>query len=197
MASTVDRILTRRPDAVVVEMGVPVLRPARAARYIRTYGAARVNAQAALEVLHGHDGPATEAAHPSAAGLHLLPTLGLLRVMHAEDLRGVREVGPRLEAVAAAVDGIARRLRAGGRMHYFGGGTSGRLAALDALECPATFGVDPDLVVANIAPGEAEEEDAELGRIAAAELAPRDAAVGVSASGETPYTLASLAQARE
>src|SRR5438067_1077781 len=96
-----------------------------------------------------------------------------------------------LPAIAAGVDAIAARLDAGGRLHYFGAGTSGQLAANDAFECPATFGVAPDLVVAHPATS-AEEDDPGAGRRAAESVRPGDAAVAISASGSTPYTLAAL-----
>ncbi|HYS01555.1 MAG TPA: SIS domain-containing protein, partial [Candidatus Eisenbacteria bacterium] len=118
--------------------------------------------------------------------------------MHAEDRRAVEAVGEILDRIAEAVEGIAGRLRAGGRLHYFGAGTSGRLAALDALECPATFGVADNVVVAHMTDEGPAEDDAALGRADAdgALLRSIDAVVGVSASGQTPYVLAALEVAR-
>src|SRR5260370_16875584 len=73
----------------------------------------------------------------------------LLELMHVEDKRAVEAVHAALDRIADAVGQIAARLRSGGRLHYFGAGTSGRLAALDAAECPATFRVSPDLAQAH------------------------------------------------
>jgi len=103
-------------------------------------------------------------------------------------------VRPALPRIAEAVEAIAERLAAGGRLHYFGAGTSGALAALDAMECAPTFGVAPDLVVAHTCMGSA-EDDADAGRAAAAAVGHGDGAVGVSAGGETPFTVAALGAA--
>jgi N-acetylmuramic acid 6-phosphate etherase len=140
----------------------------------------------------------SESPHPRADELGAITTLELLELMHAEDRAAVDAVRGSLGQVARAVDEIAGRLRGGGRLHYFGAGTSGRLAALDAAECPPTFGVDPQLVrVHDAGDGPAEdnalEGSAEAGR---ARLGSGDAVVGVSASGRTPYVLAAIRVAR-
>jgi N-acetylmuramic acid 6-phosphate etherase len=111
-----------------------------------------------------------------------------------------------LPALARLADLAAAALSAGGRLVYVGAGTSGRLAALDAAECPPTFGTRPRDVVAIVAGGaralrravEGAEDDRDGGRAAVrrARLGPRDVAVGVSASGTTPYVLAALGEAR-
>jgi N-acetylmuramic acid 6-phosphate etherase len=101
---------------------------------------------------------------------------------------------------------IADRLRAGGRLIYAGAGTSGRLGALDALECPPTFGVSPDLVVGCVAGGtfaldqaaedfedSAEAGDADLARLG---ICAADVVVAITASGRTPYALGAVARAR-
>ena len=78
-----------------------------------------------------------------------------------------------------------------------GAGTSGRLAALDAWECPATFGIAPDAVIAHVV-DDAEEDDADRGTADAQRvIRPGDAVVGISASGQTAYVLAALIRARE
>jgi N-acetylmuramic acid 6-phosphate etherase len=140
----------------------------------------------------------SEAAHPRADELSSLTTLQLLEIMQSEDRRAVDAVGGILRQVGNAVDAIADRLRAGGRLHYFGAGTSGRLAALDAAECPATFGIPGDLVQAHDAGDGEAEDDAETGRVTArlARLGSRDAVIGISAGGRTAYVLAAIAEAR-
>lgn len=108
-------------------------------------------------------------------------------------------------ALAPVVEAIVDRIRSGGSVHYFGAGTSGRLAALDAAEIPPTFGVAPTLFQAHIAGGEpaltTAVEDAEDDRGAGARegsrLEPGDVAIGLAASGRTPYVLSALAAARE
>ncbi|MDQ6919634.1 MAG: N-acetylmuramic acid 6-phosphate etherase [Candidatus Dormibacteraeota bacterium] len=139
----------------------------------------------------------SENPHPRADELSRLSTRELLLVMHREDRRAVKAVEAHLDEVAAAVDAVAERLRRGGRLHYFGAGTSGRLAALDAAECPATFGVAADLVHAHDAgDGEPEDDDRRGAADArAAGLRVDDAVVGVSAGGRTAYVLGALAEA--
>jgi len=140
----------------------------------------------------------SEQPHPRAGRLSTSSTRELLELMHAEDRRAVAAVGAHLDRVAAAVDAVADRLRSGGRLHYFGAGTSGRLAALDAAECAPTFGVAADLVQGHDAgDGEAEDDDRRgAAEASAARLQARDAVVGVSASGRTAYVLGALAEAR-
>ncbi|MGZ4471329.1 MAG: N-acetylmuramic acid 6-phosphate etherase [Nocardioidaceae bacterium] len=110
-------------------------------------------------------------------------------------------------ALVAAVRLAAAALAQGGRVVYVGAGTPGRLAALDAAECPPTFGTAPDRVVALLAGGvdaagraiEGAEDHAELGRddLLALDPGPADLVVGIAASGRTPYVLAALEAARE
>ena len=140
----------------------------------------------------------SENAHPHSDAMDALTTVELLALMHAEDGRAVEAVQPALGRIADAVEQISIRLRAGGHLHYFGAGTSGRLAALDAAECPSTFGVSPELVQAHAAgDGEAEDDD-RMGEDDAhrAGLGANDAVVGISASGRTAYVLAAVAEAR-
>ena len=140
----------------------------------------------------------SENAHPRADAMDALTTSELLALMQNEDLLAVESVQPALDRIAEAIDEISTRLRSGGRLHYFGAGTSGRLAALDAAECPSTFGVPPELVQAHAAgDGEAEDDDrmgAEDAR--QARLGADDAVVGISASGRTAYVLAAVGEAR-
>ncbi len=124
----------------------------------------------------------SETAHPSADVLDALTTRELLEIMHREDLRAVESVQAALLAIGEAVEQISARLRSGGRLHYFGAGTSGRLATLDAAECPATFGVPPDLVQAHAAGDGVAEDDHGQGADDSrrAGLGPRDVAVGLN-----------------
>src|SRR5438094_7580592 len=133
----------------------------------------------------------SEHLHPRADELDDLSTLDFVRLMHAEDAVAVEAIAPRLGQVADAVEAIAERLRAGGRLHYFGAGTSGLIARLDAAECPATFGVPADLVQAHAVVEASQEDDRDLGTDAArdAHLGQHDIAVGISASGNTAFVL--------
>lgn len=135
-----------------------------------------------------------------------MPSAAILRVMNREDARVAQAVRREIPAIARAVDAIAVRLRGGGRMIYVGAGTSGRLAVLDAAECPPTFGVSPKLVQACIAGGKraltGAVEGAEDSRtngirdLRRKKVSARDAVVGIAASGTTPYVLGAMEYAR-
>lgn len=139
----------------------------------------------------------SEEVHRRAEEVDAMTSLELVSLMHREDAHAVRALEPQLGNIARAVDAIADRLRSGGRMHYFGAGTSGLIAAMDAFECPATFGVD--LVRAHAVTEPGQEDDRELGVKVArdAGLRSSDVVVGVSASGRTAFVLGALAQAAE
>lgn len=140
----------------------------------------------------------SESLHPRADELDELSALEFLEVMHAEDAVAVAALRPQLPNIARAVEKIAERLQAGGRLHYFGVGSSGLIAELDAAECPATFGVANDVVQAHSAL-EPQEDDRELGHQAArgVRLGPKDSVVGLSASGRSAYVLGALEHARD
>jgi N-acetylmuramic acid 6-phosphate etherase len=144
----------------------------------------------------------TEGVHPRSVGLDVLPTAALLALMSEEDERAARAVGAETQRIAALVEDIVPRFRAGGRLIYVGAGTSGRLGVLDASECPPTFLVDPSRVVGIIAGGDAAlrrsseslEDDplgagAELERLNVGRL---DTVIGLTAGGTTPYPLGAL-----
>jgi N-acetylmuramic acid 6-phosphate etherase len=139
----------------------------------------------------------SEDLHPRADELDDLTAYELVALMHAEDHNAVSAIAPQLEQVAQAVEAIADRLRAGGRLHYFGAGTSGLIAAMDAAECPDTFGVGADIVQAHSATAAGDEDDRSLGQstVTEARVGPRDAAVGISASGRTAFVLGALEEA--
>jgi N-acetylmuramic acid 6-phosphate etherase len=139
----------------------------------------------------------SEEVHPRAEDLDAMSSLELVSLMHGEDALAVRAIEPQLENIARAVDAITERLRGGGRMHYFGAGTSGLIAAMDAFECAPTFGID--VVRAHVVTDPGQEDDRNLGVETAREAALRsgDVAVGVSASGRTAFVLGALAQAAE
>jgi len=151
--------------------------------------------------------PLTEMINERTRSLDLLPVIEQARLMNEEDRRVPDAVAATLPQIAAAVERIANALRRGGRLVYAGAGTSGRLAVLDAAECPPTFGTPPDLVQAVIAGGpgallraaEGAEDDAPAGarEMDARRIGPADAVVGVAASGETPFVLGAVRRARE
>jgi N-acetylmuramic acid 6-phosphate etherase len=127
--------------------------------------------------------------------------------MNREDARVLRAVRGALPSIAEAIEVIRERLGRGGRLIYVGSGTSGRIGALDASECPPTFGTAPAMVQAMMAGGEqalgiaseGSEDSAELGASDMAGRRPgrKDVVVGLSASGQTPYTVAAVRYARK
>ena len=150
---------------------------------------------------------ATESVRPDLGDLDRRATDELVRTLVQGQHAAQSAVMAAVPALAAAADAIAARLMQGGRLFYVGAGTSGRLAILDASECPPTFNTPPELVVALIAGGpaavqeavEGAEDDDEAGAsdLRARNLTPNDAVVGITASGRTPYVVGALRHARE
>jgi N-acetylmuramic acid 6-phosphate etherase len=148
----------------------------------------------------------TEAQNPASTKLDEMTALEIVRLMNAEDARVVPAVAAQAEPLARAVEAIAERLRAGGRLIYVGAGTSGRLGVLDASECPPTFNSPPDQVVGIIAGGpgaltrsiEGAEDHPEQGEgdLQSLGVSSCDAVVGIATSGRTPYVLGAVAYAR-
>lgn len=148
--------------------------------------------------------PPTERRHPASGRLDELSALEIVELLNAEDATVAASVAPVLPALAGLVDRAVAAVAGGHRVHYFGAGTSGRLAVLDAAELLPTFNLAPGIVSAHIAGGdialrravEGSEDSREEGRRAAAGIAPGDIAIGIAASGNTPYVRAALEQAR-
>ena len=148
----------------------------------------------------------TERRNPRSRGLDRKSTLDILRALNREDAAVAGAVHRELPRIARAVDAIAKSLERGGTLFYIGAGTSGRLAVLDAAECPPTFGTPPKMVHAIIAGGEralrhavegAEDSAANGARdLRRAGASRRDVVVGIAASGTTSYVLGALAFAR-
>ncbi|MCD6289331.1 MAG: N-acetylmuramic acid 6-phosphate etherase [Anaerolineae bacterium] len=150
----------------------------------------------------------TEARNPVSTDLDQRDSLGIVTLMNQEDAKIADAIRPELPKIARAVDIIVERMRKGGRLLYFGAGTSGRLGILDATECVPTFSAPPEQVQGFIAGGpaavtrsiEGAEDDMEAGMAVAREEArvgPRDVVVGVAASGRTPWVIGALRAARE
>lgn len=149
----------------------------------------------------------SEKQNPRSADLDVMETEDILALMNDEDAGIAACVRKALPAVARAVETIAAKLRAGGRLIYVGAGTSGRLALLDALECPPTFGTTPEQVQTLIAGGEqaltnpieSAEDDEEAGERDVRRLGVngRDCIVGISASGRTPYCIGAMQAAKK
>jgi N-acetylmuramic acid 6-phosphate etherase len=148
----------------------------------------------------------TEQSHPDADDLDRKSSLEIASLINAEDAVVALAVRRALPQIARAIDLVAAGLRHGGRLIYVGAGTSGRIGALDASECPPTFNVDPRTVQYIIAGGpkalasatEASEDDEELGRAEMRKRKPGkyDVVIGIASSGRTPFTVAAVAEAR-
>ena len=149
----------------------------------------------------------TEQRNPRSRGLDRKSTLEILRILNREDARVAAAVRRELPNIARAVDASVKSLRKGGRLFYVGAGTSGRLAVLDAAECPPTFGTPAKMVQAVIAGGspavrgavEGAEDSARNGArdLRKAGVERGDVVMGLAASGSTPYVLGALQFAKK
>jgi N-acetylmuramic acid 6-phosphate etherase len=150
---------------------------------------------------------ATEQPNVASQAFDTKSALEIATIINQQDSTVAPAVRKALPQIAQAIDVIAESLGRGGRLIYVGAGTSGRIAALDATECPPTFSTDPKQVQFVIAGGEkalgraveADEDSRELGQRDLAKLKPsrKDVVVGIAASGRTPYTIAAIEYARK
>ena len=149
----------------------------------------------------------TEGRNPASERIDTLSPLEIVRLMNAEDTRAAAAVCREAEPIAKAIEIVANRLRAGGRLIYLGAGTSGRLGVLDATECPPTFSTPPEMVVGLIAGGyaaltravEGAEDHPEfaVNDLKQISFSSGDVLVGIATSGRTPYVIGGLKYARE
>lgn len=147
----------------------------------------------------------TEQPNPRTRNIDKKRTLEVVRLIIAEDRRVPEAVARAAKDIARGVDAIARALSRGGSVLLLGAGTSGRLAVLEAAECPPTFNTDPRRIRAVIAGGkssvfrakEGAEDSPALGRAAVASARRGDAVIGVAASGVTPFVRAALIAAKK
>jgi len=148
----------------------------------------------------------TESQNEASQGLDTKSALEIARIINHEDAKVAAAVKKAIPEIAAVIDQVARCLRDGGRLIYVGAGSSGRIAALDASECPPTYSTAPGQVQYIMAGGpkalasavEVNEDSEELGQRDVARRRPtrKDVVVGVSASGRAPYVVAAVAYAR-
>jgi N-acetylmuramic acid 6-phosphate etherase len=149
----------------------------------------------------------TEQPNPVSRDLDTKSALEIATIINREDSKVAGAVSKALPEIALGIDAIAKALGNGGRLIYVGAGTSGRIAALDATECPPTFSTDQKQVQYVVAGGEkalghaveASEDSKENGVSDIARLRPskKDVVVGIAASGRTPYTIAAVEYARK
>lgn len=150
---------------------------------------------------------ATEQRNPNTMNIDTLSTLDMVKLINQEDHRVADAVGEVTDKIAQAVDVIAEKLAAGGRLIYCGAGTSGRLGILDAVECPPTYSTDPETVQALMAGGygaifkavEGAEDSKELGvqDMQNIHFGQKDVLVGIAASGRTPYVRGCMEYAKQ
>jgi N-acetylmuramic acid 6-phosphate etherase len=146
----------------------------------------------------------TEERNWRTVNIDVVPTEDILRMLNAEDASVAGAVASVLPALATVVDRIVARLSEGGRVHYFGAGSSGRIGILDSAEVVPTFGLEAGVFVAHQAGGdralgsavEGVEDDEALGASDARDVTSADVAVGITASGRTPYVAGALRYAR-
>jgi N-acetylmuramic acid 6-phosphate etherase len=149
----------------------------------------------------------TEQRNPRSREIDLESTDGILRIINSEDKLVPLAIEKELPHIALAVEFIVQSFRQGGRLLYFGAGTSGRLGVLDASECPPTFGVPPEMVVGVIAGGAAavfrsqegaEDDAAQAVRdVDSHNVRSVDVVCGIAASRRTPYVVAAVRRAKE
>lgn len=146
----------------------------------------------------------TEQSNPAADDLDCKSSLEIARLINAEDATVALSVTRVLPQIARVIDLVASALRRGGRLIYVGAGTSGRIAALDAVECAPTFNTDRvQFIIAGgakalAAASEVSEDDVNAGRREMARRKPKknDVVIGIASSGRTPFTVAAIAEAR-
>lgn len=148
----------------------------------------------------------TEQRNPKTMHLDKMTSLEIVQVMNEENAYSVACLTPALPRIARAVDAIAEAFAQGGRLLYLGAGTSGRLAIIDAAECPPTFGVPREQVVGIIAGGmktmvhasENAEDDPQDGirELQERNVTAADVVVGISAAGGAAFVCNALKYAK-
>ncbi len=148
----------------------------------------------------------TETINTASEGLDTKSALEIARIINHEDAKIAAAVKKALPEIAIVIDTVARSLRDGGRLIYVGAGSSGRIASLDASECPPTYSTAPQQVQYIMAGGpkalasasDVNEDSPEIGQRDIARRRPtrKDIVIGVSASGRTPYVVGAVEYAR-
>lgn len=149
---------------------------------------------------------ATENRNKESVNIDKVSTIEMVQLMNAEDKKVAHAVEAELPQIAKAIDAVAERFQAGGRIIYIGAGTSGRLGALDAIELTPTYSVSSERAFGIMAGGkeamfeavEGAEDSEELAvnDLKAVQLTAEDVVIGIAASGRTPYTISALTYAK-
>ncbi len=148
----------------------------------------------------------TEQKNPNSINIDKLPTREILKIINNEDKGVPIAVEEEIPYIAEAVDIIVNSIKNGGKLFYFGAGTSGRLGVVDASECPPTFGAPYDLINGYIAGGrdamfraqEGAEDFEENGAadVIEAKITAKDVVCGIAASRRTPYVIGAIKKAK-
>ena len=149
----------------------------------------------------------TEKRNPASSEIDLANPLEIATLMNLEDQKVAIQVKTKIKEIAEAIELVSESIALGGRLLYFGAGTSGRLGVLDAAECPPTFGTNPEQVQGMIAGGkeamfvaqEGAEDSEEIGAkdLMKTKATNIDIVCGLAASGRTPYVLGAIKKAKE
>lgn len=146
----------------------------------------------------------TEMIHDEAAGLDALPLAEAAGILARQQAAAAQSVASALTGICDAARSMASTLRSGGSLYYVAAGSSGLMAAADAMELGGTFGIPPGRIRIHMAggipttadmPGDTEDRTDGL-EAALSEISAKDCAIAVSASGATPYTVAAADLAR-
>lgn len=148
----------------------------------------------------------TEKPNVRSENIDRKSTVEILEIMNEEDKNVPLAVGKEINNIAKAVDEVIKSFKNGGRLIYVGAGTSGRLGVLDASECPPTFSTDKNQVIAIIAGGKnamfeaiegaEDDEEAAIADLKEIDVNNRDVVIGITASGNTPYTVSAVKYAK-
>lgn len=140
----------------------------------------------------------TEERNPNSSGLDEKSIEEILEIINSEDRKVAKAVGRAIEQIAEGVRAFVKSYEQGGKIFYIGAGTSGHLGALDALECPTTFGVPPSRIQGILVDGR-REDDRPSGWNVVRErgMEDKDLVIAISASGETPFIIGCVEAAKD
>lgn len=149
----------------------------------------------------------TEQRNPNSMKIDLMTTSEIVKIINDEDKLVPYAVEQELAYISKAVDIIVQALKSGGRLLYFGAGTSGRLGVVDATECPPTFGTPYGMIEGFIVGGEAamfraqegaeDKEENGAKDVVAAKVSSKDVVCGIAASRRTPYVVGAVKKAKQ
>ncbi len=149
----------------------------------------------------------TEQRNPNSMDIDVRSVSEILKIINDEDKSVPLSVEKELPFIKQAVEIIVDVIKNGGRLLYFGAGTSGRLGVIDAVECPPTFGTSPEMIEGFIAGGKAAMFKAQEGAedreengaddVISAKVNNKDVVCGIAASRRTPYAVGAVKKAKE